>query len=74
MQVQEIMTNSVEIIDPATDIRDVALRMRADNLGAFPVGENGRLVGMITDRDIVVRAVARTGRPGDMSALLFRRG
>jgi CBS domain-containing protein len=42
--------------------------MRADNLGAVPVGENGRLVGMITDRDIVVCAVAEDWAPGDMSA------
>jgi CBS domain-containing protein len=58
MQIQEIMTRSVDIIDPNTTIRDAARKMRADNVGALPVGENDRLVGMVTDRDIVVRAVA----------------
>ena len=58
MQVQEIMTRGAEVIDPNTTIRDAARKMRADNIGALPVGENDRLVGMVTDRDIVVRAVA----------------
>jgi CBS domain-containing protein len=57
MQVQEIMNRGAEIVDPNLAIRDVARRMRADNIGALPVGEN-RLIGVITDRDIVVRAVA----------------
>ena len=58
MQVQEIMTRDVYIADPNAQIRDVARRMRDDNVGALPVGENDRLIGMVTDRDIVVRAVA----------------
>jgi len=58
MQVEEIMTRLVEVIDPNTTIRDAARRMRADNIGALPVSENDRLIGMVTDRDIVVRAVA----------------
>jgi CBS domain-containing protein len=58
MQVQEIMSRQVELIGPNTTIRDAARKMRADNLGALPVGENDRLVGMVTDRDIVMRGVA----------------
>jgi len=58
MQVYEIMTPTVRIADPNMTIRDAARCMRADNLGALPVGENDRLIGMVTDRDIVVRAVA----------------
>ena len=58
MQVQEIMTRDGYIADPNAQIRDVARRMRDDNVGALPVGENDRLIGMVTDRDIVVRAVA----------------
>ncbi len=58
MQVNEIMTPTVHLADPNMTIRDAARRMRADNVGALPVGENDRLIGMITDRDIVVRAVA----------------
>jgi CBS domain-containing protein len=65
MQVQEIMTRGVEVIDPNTTIRDVARKMRADNIGALPVGENDRLIGMVTDRDIVVRAVAEERSAGN---------
>jgi CBS domain-containing protein len=46
-------------------IRDAARAMRADNVGALPVGENDRLVGMVTDRDIVVRAVAEERPAGN---------
>jgi CBS domain-containing protein len=63
--VQEVMTRPAEIIDPNTTIRDVARKMRADNIGALPVGENDRLIGMVTDRDIVVRAVAEERAPGN---------
>ncbi|HEX9324175.1 MAG TPA: CBS domain-containing protein [Xanthobacteraceae bacterium] len=65
MQIQEIMTRSVDIVDPNTTIRDAARKMRADNVGALPVGENDRLVGMVTDRDIVVRAVAEDRAGGN---------
>jgi CBS domain-containing protein len=58
MQVREIMTSNVQLADPNMTIRDAARQMRADNIGALPVGENDRLIGMVTDRDIVVRAVA----------------
>jgi len=65
MQVYEIMTPTVRIADPNMTIRDAARCMRADNLGALPVGENDRLIGMVTDRDIVVRAVAEARSAGN---------
>jgi len=65
MQVYEIMTPTVRIADPNMTIRDAARRMRADNLGALPVGENDHLIGMVTDRDIVVRAVAEERSAGN---------
>src|SRR5437764_5933104 len=65
MQVQKIMSKDVHIADPNMTIRDVARRMRADNIGSLPVGENDRLIGMVTDRDIVVRAVAEERSPGN---------
>jgi len=67
MQVQKIMTRNVELTNPNTTVRDVARKMRADNIGALPVGENDRLVGMVTDRDIVMRAVAEERSPGNTS-------
>jgi CBS domain-containing protein len=64
MQVQEIMHTTVQLADPNMTIRDAARKMRADNIGALPVGENDRLIGMVTDRDIVVRAVAEERSAG----------
>lgn len=58
MQIREVMTSDVDLVDPDTPIREAARLMRDDDLGALPVGENDRLVGMITDRDIAVRGVA----------------
>jgi CBS domain-containing protein len=58
MQVREIMTPAAELIDANTMIRDAAIRMRDQDLGALPVGDGNELIGMVTDRDIVVRAVA----------------
>jgi CBS domain-containing protein len=58
------MTPDVEIVAP-DDTLHTAARMMADlDTGALPVGENDRLVGMITDRDITIRAVAE-GRDPD---------
>ena len=64
MQVRELMTADVEVIRP-DDTLQTAARMVADlEAGILPVGENDRLVGMITDRDITVRAVAEGQDPG----------
>jgi CBS domain-containing protein len=52
------MTRDVRIANPGQSIRDVAKIMAEIDAGALPVGENDRLVGMITDRDIAIRAVA----------------
>jgi CBS domain-containing protein len=67
MKVSEAMTPQVDIIDPNAAVRDAARRMRDDNVGALPVGENDRLIGMVTDRDIVVRAVAENRLGGTTS-------
>ena len=57
MQVSEAMTNDVKIANPNQSIRDAARLMAQIDAGVLPVGENDRLVGMITDRDIAIRAV-----------------
>jgi CBS domain-containing protein len=59
MKVRDAMTDDVCLTDPDRSIRDAAEMMAEQDIGALPVGENDRLVGMITDRDIAVRAVAR---------------
>ena len=58
MKVRDIMTTSVESVGPATDLMTVARRMKELDIGSVPVVENDRLIGIITDRDIVIRAVA----------------
>src|SRR5215208_4591245 len=58
MRVSEAMTREVRIANPGQSIRDVAKMMADIDAGVIPVGEDDRLVGMITDRDIAIRAVA----------------
>ena len=65
MQVSEVMTREVELVLPQTSIVEAARRMRDADVGALPVGEDGRLSGMVTDRDIVVRAVAEGRAVGE---------
>ncbi|RWK53835.1 CBS domain-containing protein [Mesorhizobium sp.] len=64
MKVAEIMTPSVHLASPDESLQKIAKRMAVDDVGFLPVGENDRLVGTITDRDIVVRAVAE-GKDGN---------
>ena len=63
MRVSEAMTREVRIANPGQTIRDVAKIMGEIDAGSLPVGENDRLVGMITDRDIAIRAVAQGKGP-----------
>jgi CBS domain-containing protein len=65
MQVQEMMSQPVDVIDPDTTSREAARRMRDENIGALPVRENGELIGMVTDRDIVARAAAENSLPSN---------
>jgi len=67
MKISEIMTPDPELIDPNSSIRDAAQRMKDEDIGALPVGENDRLIGMVTDRDIALRAVAEDKQPSSTS-------
>jgi CBS domain-containing protein len=62
MKIQEVMTPDVSYVEPDTPILEIARKMREADIGSTPVIEHDRLVGMVTDRDIVVRVVAE-GRP-----------
>ena len=59
MKIREIMTRDVRVASPDDTLQLAAQLMEKDDFGALPVGENDRLVGMLSDRDIVIRAVAR---------------
>jgi CBS domain-containing protein len=64
MQVREVMTPGAECTRPDASLQQAAGRMKALDVGALPVcGDNDRLVGMLTDRDITVRAVAEGRDP-----------
>src|SRR5690348_7917881 len=63
MRVSEAMTREVRVATPGQSIRDVAKIMAEIDAGAMPVAENDRMIGMITDRDIAVRAVAKGKGP-----------
>ena len=64
MQVREAMTRGAECIRPGATLEEAARKMRDMDVGPLPVcGDNDRLVGMLTDRDIVVRAVAEGRDP-----------
>ena len=58
MLVREIMRPKMESIEPAASLRDAAQKMRDLNLGSLSVSDDGKLIGMITDRDICCRGVA----------------
>src|SRR5256884_9714568 len=63
MRVSEAMTREVRVASPGQSIREVAKIMAEIDAGAMPVGDNDRLVGMITDRDIAIRGVAQGKGP-----------
>jgi CBS domain-containing protein len=58
MRVRDIMTPHVEVVSPEDTLREAAELMRAVDAGALPVVSGDSLVGMVTDRDIVVRGLA----------------
>jgi CBS domain-containing protein len=58
MQVREVMTQHAEWITADISLKEAAQRMRERDIGCLPIGDNDRLVGMLTDRDIACRAVA----------------
>lgn len=64
MKIREIMTRNVQIVEPEQSIREVAQLMEQIDSGALLVHEGDRLVGVITDRDIAIRAIAK-GLDGD---------
>jgi CBS domain-containing protein len=62
MNIREVMTPDPQCVSPADSIQNVARIMRDCDTGAVPVVDDGRPIGIITDRDIVVRSVADGGQ------------
>jgi CBS domain-containing protein len=65
MIISEVMTRNVRIASPDDTLQCAARIMEEEDFGSLPVAEDDRLVGMLTDRDITIRAVARGLAPQD---------
>ena len=63
MLVQDVMTRHAESTRPNATLQEVAARMQELDIGSLPVCDDGRLVGMVTDRDITVRSVSQGHDP-----------
>jgi len=59
MKVKEAMHKGVDWVGPDTPVIELAKLMRSRDIGAVPIGENDRLIGMVTDRDIVCKGLAQ---------------
>lgn len=66
MQVKDIMTKGIRIAEPGEALPHAAKKMRTQHIGSLPVIENGELIGMITDRDIAIRAVGDNKDPASV--------
>src|SRR5919108_220539 len=62
-QLKEIMSGTVQTVRPDAEIVQAAAKMKEQDVGAIPVCDGDRLVGMVTDRDITVRIVAERRDP-----------
>ncbi len=68
MKVRDIMTEKVECVSPETGLENVAKLMGENDIGSVPVYQGKTILGLITDRDIVIRAVAKGKNPTTMKA------
>ena len=57
-QLKDMMSRDVQVISPDMSIKEAAIKMRDGDFGMMPVGEDDRMIGTLSDRDIVIRAVA----------------
>ncbi len=62
-QIKDVMSQDVQFVTPEKTVQQVAEIMQARDIGFVPVGENDRLIGMVTDRDITTRCVATGQNP-----------
>lgn len=68
MKVREAMHQGARWVSPETTVPELARLMREHDIGAIPIGDNDRLIGMVTDRDIVCRALADGRDPRTLTA------
>jgi len=65
-KVHEVMTDSPRAVTPETSVSEAAQLMKSDDIGSLPILDGDQLAGMVTDRDIVIRAVAEGKDPRGM--------
>lgn len=63
MRAKDVMSKKPEFVPPTATLKQAAAQMEAHDFGFLPIGENDRLIGAITDRDIAIRATARGKDP-----------
>lgn len=68
MKVRELMTTDITTAELSATLEEIATIMRHEDVGAVPIVDDEELVGIVTDRDIVVRCVAEGGDPGESTA------
>ncbi|HXI85910.1 MAG TPA: CBS domain-containing protein [Parvularculaceae bacterium] len=68
MKVNQAMHKGVQQVAPTTSVADLAKLMKSDDIGALAVSENNRIIGIVTDRDITVRALANGRDPSKTTA------
>lgn len=66
MLVKDVMTHGIRIAEPDEKLPHAARKMRTQNIGALPVIEDQKLIGMVTDRDIAIRVVGENKAPADV--------
>ena len=71
MQIKECLTKDVKWTTPDTTATEIAKMMKENDIGSVPIGENDKLTGMVTDRDIVVNCLAEGLNPSETSASEF---
>jgi CBS domain-containing protein len=68
MNIKDVMTKKVAIVTPETLLHEVAKKMQAGDYGSVLVGQNDRLLGIITDRDLALRCIAESHHPETTTA------
>jgi len=68
MLVRDVMTPEVVVLPLGASLADVARRMRDEDIGSVPISEGDRLVGMVTDRDVIIRGLADSADPTRLTA------
>ena len=68
MKVKEAMHKGAIWVPPSTPLAELARLMRDQDIGAIPIGENDKLIGMVTDRDIAIRGLADGKDPAKLTA------